>query len=215
LEGLNDNTRMLFLTNPNNPTGTYTNRENIDYLMNNLPEDIVVVYDEVYYHFVDADDFPRAIDYIEKGKTLIGIHSFSKAYGLAGIRLGYGISNPEISAYLNNIKRPFMINSLSMVAGIHALKDVDHLNKTVTLIKSEKQWLCDKFEILGIKYWPSHTNFIFFEPKIDLDLFINKMLHQGIMIRPCQKFGAPNGARVTIGTREANTALVKALETIY
>ena len=215
LEGINDNTRMLFLTNPNNPTGTYTNRENIDYLMNNLPEDIVVVYDEVYYHFVDADDFPRAIDYIDEGKTLIGIHSFSKAYGLAGIRLGYGISNPEISAYLNNIKRPFMINSLSMVAGIHALKDVDHLNKTVTLIKLEKQWLYDKFQILGIKYWPSHTNFIFFEPKIDLDLFINKMLHQGIMIRPCQKFGAPNGARVTIGTREANTALVKALETIY
>ena len=102
-----------------------------------------------------------------------------------------------------------------MVAGIHALKDVDHLNKTVTLIKSEKQWLYKKFQTLGVKYWPSHTNFIFFEPKIDLDLFIDKMLHQGIMIRPCQKFGAPNGARVTIGTREANTAFVHALETIY
>jgi histidinol-phosphate aminotransferase len=215
LAGINNKTKMVFLTNPNNPTGTYTNKETLDYLINNLPEDIVIVYDEVYYHFVDVPDYPRAIDYIENGKTLIGIHSFSKAYGLAGIRLGYGISNPEISAYLNNIKRPFMINTLSMVAGIHALKDVDHLNKTLTLIKSEKRWLYKKFETLGIKYWPSQTNFIFFEPKIDLSIFINKMLRKGIMIRPCQKFGAPNGARVTIGTREANTAFVHALENIY
>ncbi len=215
LAGINNKTRLIFLTNPNNPTGTYTNKNSIDYLIENLPDDIVVVYDEVYYHFIDVFDFPRAIDYIEKGKTVIGIHSFSKAYGLAGIRLGYGFSTPKISAYLNNIKRPFMINTLSMVAGISALKDVDHLNKTVTLIKTEKQWLYVKFEMLGVKYWPSQTNFIFFEPKIDLTSFINKMFEQGIMIRPCQKFGAPNGARVTIGTREANTAFVRALETIY
>ena len=215
LAAINSKTRLVFLTNPNNPTGTYTNKKSIDYLIDSLPEDIVVVYDEVYYHFVDVPDFPRAIDYIEKNKTVIGIHSFSKAYGLAGIRLGYGISTPEISAYLNNIKRPFMINTLSMVAGIHALRDVDHLNKTVMLIRTEKQWLYNKFDTLGVKYWPSQTNFIFFEPKIDLTLFINKMLQQGIMIRPCQKFGAPNGARVTIGTREANKAFVHALETIY
>jgi len=215
LAAINNKTRMVFLTNPNNPTGTYTNKKSIDYLLDNLPDDIVVVYDEVYYHFIDVFDFPRAIDYIEKKYTVIGIHSFSKAYGLAGIRLGYGISTPEISAYLNNIKRPFMINTLSMVAGISALKDIDHLNKTITLIKTEKQWLYDKFEMLGVKYWPSQTNFIFFEPKIDLTLFIDKMLQQGIMIRPCQKFGAPNGARITIGTREANTAFVDALKTIY
>ena len=215
LAAVNSKTRLLFLTNPNNPTGTYTNKKTIDYLIGSLPDDIVIVYDEVYYHFVDAFDFPRAIDYIKKEKTLIGVHSFSKAYGLAGIRLGYGISTPEISAYLNNIKRPFMINNLSMVAGISALKDIDHLNKTVSLIKTEKQWLYNKLNTLGIKYWPSQTNFIFFKPKIDLNTFINKMLQQGIMIRPCQKFGAPNGARVTIGTREANTAFVHALETIY
>lgn len=215
LAAVNSKTRLVFLTNPNNPTGTYTDKETIDYLIDSLPDDIAIVYDEVYYHFVDALDFPRAIDYIKKEKTLIGVHSFSKAYGLAGIRLGYGISSPEISAYLNNIKRPFMINNLSMVAGIHALKDVDHLNKTVSLIKTEKQWLYNKFDTLGIKYWPSQTNFIFFKPKIDLNTFINKMLLLGIMIRPCQKFGAPNGARITIGTREANTAFVHALETIY
>ena len=102
-----------------------------------------------------------------------------------------------------------------MVAGIHALKDVNHLKNTLDLIKNEKKWIYSNFDSLGIKYWPSQTNFIFMEPEMDLDLFINEMLEMGIMIRPCQKFGAPKGARITIGTREANIALVKALEKLY
>ena len=215
LKSISNKTRLIFLTNPNNPTGTYTDRENIDKLIYSLPDHVVIVYDEVYYHFAEASDFPRAIEYIQKGKNVIGIHSFSKAYGLAGIRLGYGISNEEIISYLNNTKRPFMINTLSMVAGIQALKDVSHLNKTLNLIKKEKQWLYNKFNALGIKYWQSQTNFIFIEPKIELVKFINTMFHHGVMVRPCAKFGAPKGARITIGTREANKAVVAALSTIY
>ena len=215
LNSVNDKTRLVFITNPNNPTGTYTSKKKIDYLINNLSKDIVVVYDEVYFHFADAPDFPRAFDYIKENKNVIGIHSFSKAYGLAGIRLGYGISTPQIISYLENIKRPFIINTLSMVAGIHALKDTDHLTKTIELIKTEKKWLYQKFDKLGVKYWPSQTNFIFIESKIELNNFIDGMLSQGIMIRPCNKFGAPNGARITIGNREANTALVNAISNLY
>ena len=215
LQSLNSRTKLVFITNPNNPTGTYTEKTRIDYLINSLPDDIIVVYDEVYYHFVEAPDFPKAINYIEQGKSVIGVHSFSKAYGLAGIRLGYGFSTPKISSYLNNIKRPFMINTLSMVAGIQALKDVNHLKNTLDLVKNEKKWIYNNFDSLGVRYWPSQTNFIFIEPEIELNLFINKMLEMGIMIRPCQKFGAPKGARITIGTREANIALIKALEKLY
>lgn len=215
LNAVNKKTRLIFITNPNNPTGTYSCKKDIDHLIYSLPEEVVVVYDEVYFHFADAPDYPRAFDYIKENKNVIGIHSFSKAYGLAGIRLGYGIATPKIISYLENIKRPFIINTLTMVAGIYALKDKAHLSKTLDLIKTEKQWLFKTFDKLGIKYWPSQTNFIFIKPKIELNDFISYMLNQGIMIRSCEKFGAPNGARITIGNREANTALVKALTKIY
>tara|TARA_R110002050_G_scaffold202806_1_gene338065 strand:- start:93775 stop:94881 length:1107 start_codon:yes stop_codon:yes gene_type:complete len=215
LKAVNSKTRLVFITNPNNPTGTYTDKKGIDFLINNLPNDVVVVYDEVYFHFADAPDFPRAYDYIKENKNVIGVHSFSKAYGLAGIRLGYGISTPKIISYLENIKRPFIINTLSMVAGINALKDTDHLEKTIRLISTEKKWLYQEFSKLDVKYWPSQTNFIFAEPKIETMSFVSKMLVQGIMIRPCDKFGAPNGVRITIGNREANTALIQAISCIY
>ena len=215
LNAVNDATRLVFITNPNNPTGTYTDKKKIDYLITNLPKDVVVVYDEVYFHFVNASNFPRAFDYIKDNKNVIGIHSFSKAYGLAGIRLGYGISTSKMISYLENIKRPFMINTLSMVAGINALKDTEHLQRTVDLITTEKEWLYKEFRKLNVKYWPTQTNFIFIEPKIQLKDFVNEMLVQGIMIRGCEKFGAPNGARITIGNREANSALVKAISNIY
>jgi len=101
LDAINDKTRIIFVTNPNNPTGTYTNKTQIDYLINSIPNHVVVVYDEVYYHFSDAEDFSRAIDYIKQGKNVIGVHSFSKSYGLAGIRLGYGISTEKITNYID------------------------------------------------------------------------------------------------------------------
>ena len=215
LQAVNDKTRLVFITNPNNPTGTYTGKQEIDRLIHNLPEDVVVVYDEVYFHFADAPDYPRAFDYIEENRNVIGVHSFSKAYGLAGIRLGFGISTPRIISYIESIKRPFIINTLSMVAGISALQDTEHLKKTLDLIRSEKRWLYQEFDRLGVKYWPSQTNFIFIECEMPLKYFIDGMLAQGIMIRPCDKFGAPKGARITIGTREANTAFIGAVEHLY
>jgi len=213
LKAVTKKTRLVFITNPNNPTGTYTGKKDIDFLIDNLPEDVIVVYDEVYFHFVDAPDYPRAFDYIKKNKNVIGVHSFSKAYGLAGIRLGYGISTPQIISYIQNIKRPFIINTLSMVAGIHALKDKEHLKNTVDLIRTEKKWLYNEFDKLEMTYWPSQTNFIFIAPKIKD--FTAQMLTEGIMVRPCDKFGAPNGVRITIGTHEANSALIAAIHKTY
>ncbi len=215
LKAVTKNTRLVFITNPNNPTGTYTGKKQIDFLIDNLPEDVIVVYDEVYFHFVDAPDYPRAFDYIKENKNVIGVHSFSKAYGLAGIRLGYGISTPQLISYIENIKRPFIINTLSMVAGIAALEDKEHLRKTVDLIRTEKKWLYNEFDKLGLPYWPSQTNFIFIAPNIKLNDFTAQMLTEGIMVRPCDKFGAPNGARITIGTHEANRALIAAIHKTY
>lgn len=214
LASINQSTRLIFITNPNNPTGTYTPRSVIDKLIRKLPEHVVLVYDEVYFHFVDAPDYPFAFEYIKRGKNVIGVHSFSKAFGLAGIRLGYGIATQEIVSYIEQIRRPFILDTLSMVAGIAALEDHEHLTATVQLIKQEKKWLYKQLDQLNITYWRSQTNFIFMEPPIKLEEFNKILLNDGIMIRPCNMFGAPNGARITIGTREANQALVLALKKI-
>lgn len=215
LNAVTPKTRLVFVTNPNNPTGTYTNKNQMDYLINSLPEHVVVVYDEVYYHYANAKDFPRAIDYIDQGKNVIGVHSFSKSYGLAGIRLGYGFSTSEIVAYIANIKRPFVINTLTMVAGIAALKDEKYLHETTTLVTKERNWLYNCFQKLEIKYWESQTNFIYIEPSIDIHEFTKKLLKFGIMIRPCDNFGALNGVRITVGNRKSNLALIDALTSIF
>ena len=215
LNAITSKTRLVFITNPNNPTGTYTSKKQIDYLINSLPDHVVAVYDEVYYHFSDAKDFPRAIDYIENGKNVIGIHSFSKSYGLAGIRLGYGFSTEEITSYIANFKRPFILNTLTMVAGIAALKDEIYLSTSTKLVRQERNWLYEQFKKLGIQFWESQTNFVYIEPIMNNKEFTTELLKSGVMVRPCDAFGAKNGVRITVGNRKANNALINAIKSIY
>jgi histidinol-phosphate aminotransferase len=212
LMAVNERTRLVFITNPNNPTGTFIPKALTDALIYSLPPHVVVVYDEVYHHYVETNDCAKAVDYIAAGRPVIGLHSFSKAYGLGGIRLGYAFSNKEIAAYLNMIRRPFMINTLTMEAGLAALKDTEHIEKTRAVNAAGKQFLYAQFEALGIQYWPSEANFILFRSPCDNAVFIDSMLENGVMIRPCALFGLPNHARVTIGTMDANRAFAAALK---
>ena len=214
LNAVNANTRLLFLGSPNNPTGTFLTKDVADKLINNLPPHVIVVYDEVYFHFTDNPAFKTAASYIKEGKSVIAMHSFSKAYGLAGIRLGYGISTPEIAGYLNRTRRPFMINTLTMEAGMAALKDVEHIKRTQDLIHTEKYHLYNAFDKAGMKYWKSEANFILFKPTIDNNLFTELMLKKGVMVRTTEVFGLPKHVRVTIGTREANDAFINAMNEI-
>lgn len=204
LQAVNDKTALVFITNPNNPTGTYTSIEQFEKLLSGLPDHVIVVYDEVYFHFVDADDFPCAKDYVKAGKNIIALHTFSKIYGLAGLRVGYGFTTPAIGEYLNKIFRPFRISTLSTIAAYEALKDVEHVSVSQQMVWEGKQWLYEKFEVDGIRYWPSQGNFVMFEspvPSLELTL---KMLDEGVMVRPGDNFGAPGCIRLTIGTKEAN-----------
>ncbi len=212
LSAVNERTRLVFITNPNNPTGTFIPKALTDALIYSLPPHVVVVYDEVYHHYVESNDYARAADYIAAGRNVIGLHSFSKAYGLAGIRLGYAFSSKEIASYLNKIRRPFMINTLTMEAGLAALKDAEHIEKTRALNAAGKQFLYAQFADLGSQYWPSEANFILFRSPCNNAVFIDKMLENGVMIRPCELFGLPNHARVTIGTMAANRAFAAALK---
>ena len=145
---------------------------------------------------------------------MIGINSFSKAYGLAGLRVGYSYSTLEIATYLQQLRRPFMINTLSMEAAIAALGDTAFLAQTVQLIQKEKAFLYNELDQIDIKYWKTQANFILIKPEMDAFVFEEKMLKQGIMVRPVASFGAQDCVRVTIGTRAGNQAFLKGLKSI-
>jgi len=214
LNAITPKTKLIFVTNPNNPTGTYVPRSTIDQLVEGLPDHVLLVYDEVYYHFVTASDYVRAIPYVQAGKNVIGVNSFSKAYGLAGLRVGYGYSTPEISSYLSKFRIPFMINSLSMYAAMAALKDTDFINRTTKLIQTEKEYLYRELENLGVKYWPSETNFIMIRTPFQRNELESEMLKYGIMVRPTSHERVADCVRVTIGTHESNIVFINALKII-
>jgi histidinol-phosphate aminotransferase len=212
LEAVNERTRIIFIASPNNPTGTIVTRKQMDKLLAHLPPEVIVIYDEVYHHYVKNADHARAIDYIKQSYPVIGLHSFSKAYGLAGLRLGYAFSRPDLSDYLQQLRRPFMINSLAVEAGIAALSDHEHLEQTVELVISEKQWLYQELRRLCIPFTPSHANYILFKAPYEAVHFAADMLQGGVMVRTADVFGAEGCIRVTIGTREAGNAFIKLLK---
>ena len=214
IRAINSKTRMIFLTSPNNPTGTYIPKKDLDKLMRNIPDHVIVVLDEVYFQFADAPDFVRPLHYVKKGKNIIGINSFSKAYGLAGLRLGYAYFTPKIAKYVRQLIKPFFVNTLALEAGIAALSDKAFLKKTVNLVLREKKYLYKELDKTGIHYWKTQGNFILLKPEMDISDFEDAMLRQGVMVRPVAGFGAPGCVRVTIGTREANKAFIAALKTL-
>ncbi len=183
----------------------------MDELIKYLPDHVVLLYDEAYYQYVSRSGYPRAQDYIEKNKNVIGLHSFSKAYGLAGLRLGYIFSTPDIMSYLRHLRRPFMVNSLTMEAGMAALDDWQHLSKTLELNLAEKKWMYVQLDKLKITTEKTEANFILFRPQTDALFFTEKLLQEGIMVRSASVMGAPDCIRVTIGTRKMNEAFIAAL----
>ncbi len=209
LNAVNEHTRLIFITSPNNPTGTHIPKRQIDQLIDGLPDHVILVFDEVYFQFADAPDFVRALPYVLEGKNVIGINSLSKAYGLAGLRIGYSYSTPEIAIYLQQLRIPFMINTITLEGAMAALEDDDFINETVDFVHKEKQYLYEQFDALGIKYWKTQANFILTQPDMDPVEFESEILKEGIMVRPVAGFGAPKCVRITIGTREGNEALIE------
>lgn len=214
LAAINKNTRLIFLTSPNNPTGTYIPKSTLDSFISRLPEHVVLVLDEVYFHFAEAKDYTTALPFVLAGKNVIGLNSFSKTYGLAGLRLGYAYTTPKLAEYVQRLYKPFQVNTLALEAGIAALSDAEFLNKTVKLIQKERLFVYEHLDRLRMKYWKSQSNFILMKPEMDAKQLVELLQKEGIMVRPVAGFGAPGCVRVTVGTREANTALIGALEKV-
>ncbi|TAI47071.1 pyridoxal phosphate-dependent aminotransferase [Flagellimonas allohymeniacidonis] len=214
LNAITDRTKIIFLTSPNNPTGTYVPKSVLEDFLNRVPKNIIIVFDEVYRHFADAPDYVTALPYVLAEHNVIGINSFSKTYGLAGLRIGYCYTTQKIATYIRQIHKPFLLPLTSIEAGIGALKDKEFVAETVRTVQVGRKFLAKAFDELGIKYWPSQGNFFIIDPPLPEFEFTDFLMNEGVMVRPVSQFGAPGKVRITVGTQEANEALVEALKKI-
>lgn len=211
LKLVNKKTKLIFIANPNNPTGTYVTKDEVAEFINALPEGVVVVFDEAYDAFIDVDDYPNSLSYLKKKKKIIILRTFSKAYGLAGLRLGYAIAAPEIVAYLERVRQPFNVNFLAQVAGSAALDDKDFLTKTRRLTLEGKDFIYRKLSKMGLEYVPSVTNFILIDVGRNSQEVFKACLKFGVIIRDMHQYGLANFIRVTISTKKENQRFVRVL----
>lgn len=210
-QAITPRTRLLFICNPNNPTGTMVSAEAISRLMAKVPDDVIVVFDEAYYEYVRAPHFPDTIAYVKEGRNAIVLRTFSKIYGLAGLRIGYGISTPEINNFLNRVRPPFNANSLAQMAALAALGDDEHVAKSRAVNAGGMEQLGNGLKALGFTPVPSEANFLYFDVKRDGRQIFEALLREGIIVRHIDG----TMLRVTIGQVDENTAFLQALKRIF
>ncbi len=206
-------TRMVFLCNPNNPTGTVFSQKDFESFLENIP-DVIVVVDEAYIEFVQDKYCARGVDFLETGTGVVTLRTFSKAYGLAGIRVGFGVMSEKIAGVLNKIRPPFNVNSLAQVGAIAALEDEAFLNKTLNLVHEELDFLYDSLEKLGIKYFPTQANFFLIDVKRNADEVFESMLREGVIVRSMTSYGYPEYIRINVGLHDENVRFIKAIEKV-
>lgn len=211
---VNDKTRLIFIANSNNPTGTVVTRAEFDNLLDGLPPHVVVVLDEAYFQYIEADaDSPRAMDYIAN-HNVIGLHTFSKAYALAGLRVGYGFGNARLIRFLAQVRGPFNVNMLAQAAAIAGLKDQKHIEHSVAVNARGREQLCAAFDEMNLEYVSSQANFVLVNIGVDSQSVFNDLLREGVIVRTGTPFGMPNWVRVTVGTQAMNETFIAALKKI-
>ncbi|WP_035588912.1 histidinol-phosphate transaminase [Hippea jasoniae] len=214
LEHITDRTRLVFLNTPNNPTGTKIDRSDIERVIDKCSNDTLVVIDEAYYEYaILEDDYSELLDLYKKGNVII-LRTFSKAYGLAGLRIGYGVAHPEIINYLNRVRPPFNVNIVAQNAALAALDDIEHVKKTVLDAKKQKEYLYTEFDKIGIKYVKSYANFVLFDVGQDADEIYRKLLQKGIIVRSMSGYGLKSFLRVSVGLDYQNRRFIEALKDI-
>ena len=215
LAAVTDKTRLMFIANPNNPTGTWIRRESLRHLLENIPEHVIVLVDEAYFEYAASEeDYPDSSLCLDDFSNLIVTRTFSKAYGLAGLRVGYGLSNPAVANLLNRVRQPFNNNSLALVAAETALQDEKYIERSVSVNQSGMQSLIKAFDKLGLEFIPSKGNFICVDFKQPTDGLYQSLLKAGVIVRPVANYGMPNHLRVSIGTEPENLRFINELAKI-
>jgi histidinol-phosphate aminotransferase len=214
LAAVEPNTKVIFIVNPNNPTGTYINNIELNYLLDNLTADILIVIDEAYAEYIEALDYPQTIKLVQKHPNLIISRTFSKFYGLAGLRLGYTISHPEVANHLNCICLPFAVNSIALAAAQATLDDEEHMKFSRLLIQQGREQLNQGLKKLSLSVMPSHTNFVCVNLKQNSLPIYKKLIGYGIKVRPLHDYNLPQHLRISIGLQRQNQQLLEALDKI-
>ncbi len=208
VDAVSDRTRLLFICNPNNPTGTMLTTQEIDDALTRLPEHVVVVFDEAYFEYVRDPAYPDSLRYVREGRSVVVLRTFSKIYGLAGLRVGYGITTSEIAGYVNRVRPPFNVNSLAQEAAQAALLDDEHVAKSFAMNEAEMKFLEEGLTAMGFKTIPSQANFIYCDVGMDGESMYDALLQEGVIVRHIRG----SMIRVTIGQPTENRRLLQALQ---
>ncbi len=211
---ISDKTRLIFLDNPNNPTGTAIAPVDLYQFLSDVPESVIVVLDEAYVDFLDTSlqvDIYSLIRNAAGRCPVVSIRTFSKAYGLAGLRVGYGLMSRDIATILNKVRQPFNVNQMAQAGALAALEDEEYFQRTVALTKEGLDFLSSEVSRLGCKTYPSHANFFLIDVGTEADKIYQAMLYKGVIIRSMSSHGFDNCIRVTIGTEEENRRLIQTL----
>lgn len=215
LQAIDDRVRLIFIANPNNPTGTIVKHKAVQNFLEQLPPHVTVIFDEAYMEFTTDPDFPRMLEFIEAGFNVIVTRTFSKLHGLASLRVGYGIARPELMADVRQQKLHFNSGRLAYLGAAAAVNDNEHISATLDMIKNGRDYFYREFEALGLTYIPSHANFIFLsDPPLDAAYICEEAMRHGVIIRQTNSFGLPQNIRITVGRREDNERVIEVLKEI-
>lgn len=214
LSAIKKNTKLIFIDNPINPIGTIVTKDELEEFFRQVPDNVLIVLDEAYYEYIDSPSYPHSFKYFNEGKNIIILRTFSKIYGLAGARLGYGFANSEIISNLMKLRISFNVNRISQIAGIAALNDYEHVKKGRKINEEGKEFLYDAYKRLGLFYNPTYGNFIFVDFNKDSRTVFEALQKNGIITRTIKEYGFPNALRITIGLEEQNRRLIETLKKI-
>ncbi|MFH1076529.1 MAG: histidinol-phosphate transaminase [Pseudomonadota bacterium] len=212
---VNERTRLIFISNPNNPTGTILTRDEFERFLNKIPHNVIVAVDEAYKEFVQSKDYPDGIDYIRSdGVAVAVLRTFSKAYGLAGLRIGYGVMPVQLAGYIHRVRQPFNTNSLAQVAALAALDDHEFLANTLDVVHRGIEYFYRELKQMGVRYYSTETNFLLIDVVKDAKRVYEDMLHEGVIVRAMNAYGYPTFIRVTAGAPSENERFIIALKKV-
>ena len=192
-------TRIIYIANPNNPTGTAFGAAEFSAFLKRVPGDVLVVYDEAYKEYAERTDFPNAMELFREYNNILTLHTFSKVYGLAGLRIGYGIGHPTLVAEMNKLRTPFNVTSIGQAAALAALDDPEHVQRSAEMNRAERKRLYIELRRLGLNPVPSETNFLFIQLGQNAKSFCDELLHEGVIVRPMAWMGFPDAIRISVG----------------
>ena len=211
LAAVTPKTRLIFIPNPNNPTGTLISQRMIDNFMSGVPENIVVVFDEAYFEFLD--DPPDTLRYVREGRNIVVLRTFSKIHGLAGLRIGYGVARPDLIEVLHKTRQPFNVNSIAHAGALAALNDNAHQRETKRVVDQGRAYLQEKFAEMKIQFVPAVVNFVMVNVGDGAAVF-EKLLKRKVIVRPLKGYGLPEWVRISVGTMEENKKCIAALREV-